>query len=240
MASKIANSNGQLLTNGQLAGSGQNAATDPIYFVGLLDADQGIVLAPGSVTDLSGTSIRDPYATVNGVNIVSGRMVDGGSITTLPSAALAGQTLFQFQPQLPSVYAGLAIVGSSANGITQTGLSVVQVGRDMTLDSGSTLNLSGASDVYDQPVLTQTGLRRGPSYAPTQVWSNGGTLSAGANLTISGATILAQGGAPQAQGGTLEAVDPVLAPARPGHAGSKRAFRRYDHECRLRYAGRLR
>src|SRR3984885_6138685 len=56
------------------------------------------------------------------------------------------------------------------------------------------------------------------SYVPTPVWSNGGTLAAGANLTTTGATILPQGGAPQALGGTLAALDPVLAqhdPATP-------------------------
>ena len=139
-ASKIAGS-----TNAQVL------RKDLIYFVGALDGNQGIVLAPGSVTDLSGTSIRDPYAMAGGSSIVTGRMVDGGSISTLPSAALNGQNLYQYQPQLPSVYQALATnIAGSANGFTTNGLSVIQVGDDFTLKPGSTLNLSGASDTYDQ------------------------------------------------------------------------------------------
>src|SRR5262249_6728887 len=112
-----------------------------IYFTGLLDSNQGIVLAPGSVTDLSGTSVRNPYATAGTNSIATGRMVDGGSISTSPTAALNGQNLYQSPVgQVGSTYQGLQGIGS--------GLDLVQVGRDFVLSAGSTLNLSGASDTY--------------------------------------------------------------------------------------------
>ncbi len=44
----------------------QLASSGTIYLLGLLDQGTGIELAPGSVTDLSGTSIRDPYAVLGG------------------------------------------------------------------------------------------------------------------------------------------------------------------------------
>ncbi len=201
-ASKVAG-----LTNGQLAGSGQaSGPTDPIYFLGLLDANQGIVLASGSVTDLSGTSIRNPYAALGPTGIVTGRIVDGGTIATMPTAA--GAPLYG--AQYSQVYNGLSISMGSTSGIAQTPLDTVQVASSFVLNPGSTLNLSGASDTYEQLTVASNGSHLGAAYVPTPVWSNGGTLSAGGSLAVAGATILAQGGAPQALGGTLTALDPVL------------------------------
>ncbi|MCK9917118.1 filamentous hemagglutinin family protein [Microbacteriaceae bacterium K1510] len=202
------------LTNAQLAGQNQpGGPTYPIYFVGLLDSNQGIVLAPGSLTDLSGTSIRNPYATApGGGNILTtGRMVNGGSIATLPSATAGLLYNTQFNSAVNNVYSGLASGGGSSNGMTQTRLDAVQIGRDFVLKPGSMLNLSGASDTYDQPVVTPGSLgQKKQPYTSTPVWSNGGTLAAGGNLFAAGATILAQGGAAQALGGTLAALDPVF------------------------------
>ncbi len=81
----------------------------------------------------------------------------------------------------------------------------------MMLDPGSMLNLSGASDTYDQLSVVPANALRATRLISTPVWSNAGTLSAGAGLTLTGATVLAQGGAPQANGGTLVALDPLLA-----------------------------
>src|SRR5262249_27668218 len=56
-----------------------------IYYLGKLDADQGVVLADGSVTDLSGASIRNPRASLlpGAIDqVATGRLVDGGTIRT--------------------------------------------------------------------------------------------------------------------------------------------------------------
>jgi filamentous hemagglutinin family protein len=198
------------LTNAQLVGANSpNATPHPIYLLGILDAGEGIELAPGSVTDLSGTSIRNPYAAVGVQSIATGRMIAGGTLATLSDGALVGETLFQ--PALGSVYQLLSPSLGTKNGISQTPLDVVQAGRSMVLDAGSTLNLSGASDTYDQLTTGSTVSLASQHYASAAVWSDAGTLYAGAGLTLTGAAILAQGGASQANGGTLVALDPVLA-----------------------------
>lgn len=206
------------LTNAELAGANDpNGPSHPLYLLGSLEADQGIVLATGSVTDLSGESVRNPYATDgrNGSLISTGRMIDGGSISTAPDAAHNGQSLFQ--TTILSPYQALAGQSATANGIVTTSMSVSQNGLQFVAEPGSAVNLSGASDIYDQPVASQSALS-GNGYAATPVWSNAGLLSAGAGATLTGATIVAHGGAAQAQGGTLVLLDPVLAqhdPAEP-------------------------
>ncbi len=208
-------SNVGTLTNAQLAGAGSPIGNQhPIYMLGLLDAGEGIELAPGSVTDLSGASIRNPYASSGSRSLTTGRIVAGGTLATLPNAALSGLALFH--PALSSVYQFLAANKGATNGVTQSPLDVVQVGRSMVLDPGSTLNLSGTSDIYDQSSMGPIGSLRSQTFVATSVWSDAGTLSAGAGLTLTGATIMAQGGALQANGGTLVALDPVLAQHDPG------------------------
>ncbi|MEI9991673.1 MAG: filamentous hemagglutinin family protein [Rhizomicrobium sp.] len=198
------------VTNAQLAGVGNDFLQYAIYLLGDLDADQGVVLAPGSVTDLSGTSIRNPYALdpKTGAPIVTGRMVDGGSLSTDPNIALPGQQIFR--PQMLSAYASLLTAASSSGSVTFSGLDIAQAGLDMIVAPSAMLNLSGASDVYDLPVANQLPSANVSNYAPTPVWSSAGTLSAGAGATLTGATILAHGGSAEAEGGTLALTDPVL------------------------------
>ncbi|HEY4079018.1 MAG TPA: filamentous hemagglutinin family protein [Rhizomicrobium sp.] len=199
------------LTNAQLAGSGtDNIQTPhPIYFLGNLDAGQGIVLASGSTTDLSGVSILNPYATgTNGAPVRAGRIIGGGTITTAPESFIANGNLFQ--PTLGSVYLDTANeVGDVVSGITEGPLAITQVGRTLTAQAGSLLNVSGTSDVYDAPAAN--GWIFGGDLVATPVWSDAGSLSAQAGATLTGANILAHGGAPQAENGTLVLLDPVLA-----------------------------
>ena len=77
------------LTNGQLA------AQDPIYLLGNLEAKDGIVLAKGSVTDLSGESIVNPRATglAPGGIFRDGRIIAGGTLQTA-SGFVTTDTLF--------------------------------------------------------------------------------------------------------------------------------------------------
>jgi filamentous hemagglutinin family protein len=200
------------LTNAQLASNWS------IYRLGNLDADQGLVLAPGAVTDLSGVSVRDPYATngPNGSLIATGRLVDGGTLETSPSAAMTGRNIYQAGVNSP--YSWLATITSSGNGIKTTPLAVTQVGLELIAAPGTTINLSGASDEYDEPIANKGILIGGSGYAATPVWSDAGMLSAGAGATLTGAVIAARGGAAQAEGGELVLLDPILAqhdPAMP-------------------------
>ncbi|HEY4078732.1 MAG TPA: filamentous hemagglutinin family protein [Rhizomicrobium sp.] len=198
------------LTNAQLAGLGANSIQHPIYLLGLLEADQGIVLAPGSVTDLSGTSIRNPYATgPNGNSIASGRVVDGGSIIALPPAALPGQQLFQSSLLSPYSILGAA-TSPSSNGIVTTAMDVTRVGREIVATPGALIDISGASDIYDQPATGSPLAIAANNYTPTPVWSDAGTLSAQGGATLTGATVLAHGGSVNAEGGTLVLLDPVF------------------------------
>jgi filamentous hemagglutinin family protein len=196
-------------TNAQLAGTSSSSTTiNPIYLLGQLGAGVGMDLAPGSVTDLSGTSIRNPDAhDVFGNPIVTGRIVGGGTLQTVSSSALPGKTLFR--TALNRVYgtlAGLQIIVTTLGG---DGLDVAQQGRSLVLDPGSVLNISGASDIYDQPDAMR-GLDSASNTIPTAVWSDAGTLSAGAGVTLTGAAINAHGGASQAEDGTLVLLDPIL------------------------------
>ncbi|MEJ1970161.1 MAG: hypothetical protein WDN03_16260 [Rhizomicrobium sp.] len=222
------------LTNAQLAGAGDTINQHPIYFLGTLDADQGVVLAPGSVTDLSGTSIRNPYAVdpQTGAPIAAGRIVAGGTLATDPRAALPGQTLFR--AQTGSTYSVL-VAGTGAN---TAALNAFAKRRDLVIDPGATLDLAGASDVYDLPAASDSASMTVSNLMPTPVWSSAGTLSAGAGATLTGATILAQGGAPQAEGGHARPSRSRADAARSGNADGESRFRRHDRGFRLRYAGR--
>ncbi|HWV51692.1 filamentous haemagglutinin family protein [Pseudorhodoplanes sp.] len=82
-------------------------------------------------------------------------------------------------------------------------LPYYQAGGTLTAAPGAVIDLSGASGVLRQPTAN--------GYAPTEVWSNGGTLSIGAGATLDGIDIRAHGGNVQARGGTLQFVRPVLA-----------------------------
>ncbi|HEY5237623.1 MAG TPA: filamentous hemagglutinin N-terminal domain-containing protein, partial [Rhizomicrobium sp.] len=181
----------KLLSNAQLA------ADYSLYLLGNLPADEGVYLAPGSVTDLPGESIRNPRAKALGQNnlptVINGRVIDGGTLETLgtlqTSAPLFKQTI------------GVSIYKSE----DPTG---VRTAAQLVAAPDSTIDLSGASDVYDQ-------LGANGSFGPAPVWSDGGTLVLSNGGTITGADIHANGGALNALGGTLVALDPVLSQTDP-------------------------
>ena len=169
-----------------------------VYYLGLLDAGQGIVLADGSVTDLSGISIRNPRASlISGTNdrIATGRLVDGG---TIKASGLYTGRLDLFSADVftdkPFTYF------SGENVFRPTGAIPALT---ITAEQGSSLDLSGAADTFD----VQTGAN---SFTPTAVWSNGGSLSALGGGDVTKAAIDARGGAAGARGGTFEWLDPVL------------------------------
>ncbi len=186
---------GPALTNSQVA------ATYPIYLLGDLNAGEGIRLAPGSVTDLSGAAIVNPRAAPQGnlsvANFIDGKVIDGGALTTT-NVYLNTGPLFR-KTVGGSVYSDLPTSGS---GVADT----------LTAATGSLINLDGAQAVFDRPTIPDAPPTGDPaaSYTPTLEWSNGGALTLGSGGTINGATIEAHGGAPLALGGTLSVLDPVL------------------------------
>ncbi len=181
----------------------QIAANDAIYLTGDLPAGVGIALAPGSVTDLSGEVIVNPYVTgiTHGRQIVTGMVVGGGTIQTAAANFTASASvLFPVSQFETNIAFGEGIVAPNPFG-AQTGLSLVA-------DPGATINLSGASGVFDQ--LTSSG-----QYMQAPQWSNGGALIVGASDTLTGAVINAQGGAPEAAGGVLSTMSLILTAVDP-------------------------
>ncbi|MCW0182013.1 MAG: filamentous hemagglutinin family protein [Zavarzinia sp.] len=191
----ITNEDGALLTNGELAGS------HALYLLGLLGEGEGIRLAEGSVTDLSGTIILDPRAALDGDRrmIRDGRVIAGGTIEALASHALAGLPFRANQDLLGEL--------GVDNGVRY---GLLRAERSIAVDGGARLDLSGVSGQLDQ--RTGTGnILSGRGYALTEVWSEGGTLSAPGGLILDrAAEIDATGGDARALGGTLEVSDLVL------------------------------
>lgn len=193
-AKGVKNVLGRVLTNAEVAGDQFNNYKLAIYLLGLLEVDQGIVLAPGSVTDLSGTAIFNPRATgAGGVTLATGRIVAGGTLTALAASL---DPISIFAPQKNSVYAQFKPVGW-------------RMPEQIVVQPGAVLDLSGASAAFEQRA-GQSGFWTRNEYVSTPVWSDAGALIAGNGATLTGAKIRAEGGAPQANGGTLVILDPVL------------------------------
>lgn len=165
-----------ILTNAQVA------AQFAIYLLGKLGAKDGVVLAAGSITDLSGKAIVNPRATGPFAGFRDGIVVSGGTLQTVPGLD-TGTNVFR------------APIGQSVYYDAENPSSIV-VPETLTAQPGSLIDLSGASDTFDRPAL-------GNRFAPMDVWSDGGTLVLANGGTLTGATIKAEGGGPHALGGTL-------------------------------------
>ncbi len=166
------------------------AFSNAIALLGKLGPAEGIKVVPGGVIDVSGISLINPRAVApNGLPIVDGRLVEGGTIASL------GRTFFV----------------SSFNQI----VPLVRTAESIDALPGSTLDLSGASASYDR--LNAAGMYVStPLWSNGGTLSlEGGALPNGTLLfnagSVSGATIRAAGGAPAATGGTLVVLDPILA-----------------------------
>jgi filamentous hemagglutinin family protein len=182
---------GVLLTNAQVA------AHSPIYLLADLAQGEGVRLAPGSVTDLSGVRIINPRAKGVGpdgeTQIVDGRILQGGTLQS-DSSFYTGANLFA------------ASAGGTHNGsgyFDETTIAST-LGLALNAQPGAHIDLQGAKATFDKPAT-------GGGFAATPEWSDGGALTLGGGGTIVGAIIRAQGGADQALGGTLTVLDPVLA-----------------------------
>lgn len=209
------NADGSVKTNNQLfttVGSEQF-----FYFLGRVGANDGIVLAEGSTTNLAGTALFNPAAPLraDGTRYRFGRMIGGGSITTAAAfrpQSDATQALF---PN-PS-YGFVAYPDPASTSPSPPPLLAQTAARRFVARPGSLLDISGASATFDVPV--QDG-----QYAPSLQWSDAGTVALRSGGTLSGATIKAQGGAAAATGGTLEWLLPTLRAADDGSGANDVAF----------------
>jgi filamentous hemagglutinin family protein len=184
--------------------NGDIARASNIYLTGDLAADVGIRLAPGGVTDLSGAVITDPYTTAllgPGQQAVVGMVTPGGTLQTAgPSLDISASTLF-------------ATSAFEQNKVfTDANPHSVRPALSLIATPGSTVDLAGASAVFDQPTT-------GGRYTPASAWSAGGSLTAGGNLILTGAAVDAHGGSAQAAGGVLTTRDLTLTAADPETPG---------------------
>jgi filamentous hemagglutinin family protein len=180
--------------------NGEVARDSYVYLTGDLPADVGVRLAPGSVTDLSGAVVTDPYTSAllgPGQQAVVGTVTPGGTLqTAAPNLEFSASPLFATS----SFQKGTAFNDANPRSV-RPALGLVAA-------PGSTLDLAGASATFDEPTS-------GGRYAPATEWSSGGALTAGGNLILTGATIDARGGASQAAGGILTTRDLTLTATDP-------------------------
>ena len=184
-----------------------------IYLLGTLGQSEGIRLAAGSVTDLAGTVISDPYAGFmqGGSQIVTGRVIGGGAITA--AAATQSSTAYFTTPTYAQTY-GPTEIRTASNSTITNDLYRANQGLGLEAETGATIDLAGASATFD---VAQSAT----SYVPTLEWSNGGSISALGGGTIAGAAINAAGGASAATGGTLEWLDPTITSAVTGDGANQ-------------------
>ena len=183
-ASRYTTASGQPISNQDLAGN-FSISRGPIkgraiYKLGLLDQGDGIVLASGSVTDLSGAVMLNPRAVDGRTPITTGTIVGGGTLAALPSQAL----------------------GTALSSPFRTKGAIVA-------RPGAVIDLSGASGAFDVRSIENGPWSRG-GHVASPVWSDGGALLAGAGATLTGAIIRADSGSAQGQGGTLQILNPVF------------------------------
>jgi len=172
-----------------------------VYLLGDMEASDGIVLAGGSVTDLSGISVLNPYATgVDGLGIRTGTLYSGGTLSL--TSALSNRDGGFYQTARLSAH--------------QQTVGKVQTGRGVVIASGASLSLDGVSDSFIRSVTSTSGVDLKTALASINgtaqaVWSDAGSLSAPNGFTIAAdAAISAKGGSSVARGGTLDLSDVVL------------------------------
>lgn len=114
---------GRILSNGELVSL--DGADRLIHFLGLVEQADGIVLAGGGTTDLSGVALVNPRAQlVGGRQLRTGRVVDGGSIKLEAHREVRRQI---------------------GNGSSSTSLT----GRTLIRQNDALLDISGASATFE-------------------------------------------------------------------------------------------
>ncbi|WP_310474735.1 filamentous hemagglutinin N-terminal domain-containing protein, partial [Sandarakinorhabdus sp.] len=188
-----ASANAPILSNAALTTA--NGFNRQVYFTAAVGAADGIVLTAGSITDVSGTSIRNPRATARpgGDQKIEGRIVNGGTIETV-AAFISPDLVYAEQP----LFGVPRFVNESGGPVTERRNAL-----RLTAAAGATIDLRGAADRYD--LETALGI-----FTTAPVWSDAGALTLNGGGTIAGSTVLASGGAATAEGGALTWLNPVL------------------------------
>ncbi len=172
-----------------------------VVFAGVLGLDEGVRLAAGSVTDLSGgPAIYDPRAPFRAAGQLRiGFLPDGGSLSTAAAVDERGAG----QPALfgETGYGSPRNIDTRAPGARP--LVAVAYARRFSSAAGAVLDLSGSTGIFDEAVVG--------GYAAGTDASRGGVLSILGGGALTRGVVRAGGGAPQAIGGTLEWLRPVLA-----------------------------
>lgn len=186
--SRYTNAAGQPISNQDLAG---NFAASPggvlgraIYKLGLLDQDQGIVLAPGSVTDLSGAVILNPRQS-GPVPLTTGVIVGGGQIVALPAQ----------------------VQGSSIT-------SPFRMGGMIVAQPGAVIDVSGVAGTFDLPASFGSRSRSGTVPTPVwsdagAILAGAGGVFTGAVIRAMGGSAQARGGTLQVLNPVLTQHDPL-------------------------------
>nr|WP_225737609.1 filamentous haemagglutinin family protein [Dyella acidiphila] len=168
---------------------------------GLSTIVDGTINAPGGSIDIANILLTQAVSTVPEVWLESQAVLNAAGVSLINPLAAA-------EPG-NSLGLGLATHATTRTGVVLNGGSVSltsPLGYVLT-QQGSLIDVSGSSDVYDQPVANGAYAGASAGYAPTPVWSNAGSIlfGAAAGLDADG-TLLAQGGSAQAEGGSLQIV----------------------------------
>ncbi|MFL9866766.1 filamentous hemagglutinin family protein [Paraburkholderia fungorum] len=190
------------VTGGVTIGEGASIHADAGASVGLGSPAQvtvlGSIIAPGGTITLSGDSlVASPFAQ-------SGQLTNGNDTSPTKSVWLGANALLDVSgvaltnPLAAPVKIGLATEVPTTGKVLAGG--IVNISNDsgaIVAQAGSTINVSGASAVFDEPQASG-------GYAPQSVWSDAGSITlAGSSALYFDGTLQAQPGAAQGQGGTL-------------------------------------
>ena len=211
----LTNADGSVQTNNQIFATAGNEHF--LYFLGQVGAGDGIVLAKGSTTDLSGTLVRNPAAPFSptGTMYTMGSLIDGGTLSAAAAFKPASSTAYALFAN--PAYGFSSYPDPTSPSSSPPPLLAQTAARQIVAQPGSTIDVSGASamvDVADADNLVTRSLQ----------WSNGGTIALLSGGTLSGATIRAGGGTAQATGATLEWLDPTIRAADDGKGARGVAF----------------
>lgn len=183
--SKYTDADGHPISNQDLVGdfviANPPTTGRQVYKLGLLNQGEGIRLGANSVTDLSGTIIRNPYVTT-GQAAVDGRIVGGGTLATLA-------------PRVVGTY------GYS--------LPYYQTGGSLSAAPGAVIDLSGVAGTLRQP--TANGYASTVVWSNGGALSIGaGATFAGIDIRANGGNTQAQGGTLQFTRPVLTQHDPAI------------------------------
>jgi filamentous hemagglutinin family protein len=163
----------------------------------------GSIIAPGGNIDITNPPVFGSTGILSTAEIWLGSQATlnaaGESLINPLAAAVPGDGLGL----------GLATRYTPRTGVVLDGGSVSLTSADgyVVTEQGSSINVSGSSDVYDMPKAGSSHVDSDVGYTPTPVWSDAGSILMGAAAGLyADGTLLAQAGSSQAEGGRLQLV----------------------------------